>query len=639
MTIVSGSIRPTDASHRLSRRARAPGSARWTRRRSARRIASFRRSRSRARPASTQPRAASARRTPRARCRPRTLVRRPSPWSASQLAKAFAASQRRTGRDSDGHAGSTHRASASPFRRAPGRAGSPLAAPPSRTPSKKGPERPGLRRPATRRFGRPFEHAQRGFRRPPLFRQHRHGEALPPLEARPVHQDAGAQERRQRVPRVQALARPGRREGRGVLRSRRARTSSRKSIEAAVGQWCESVTETPSGVSVATRGKWRQADGHGVLAEPAVDRAEARPLALEEDAAARGVAPQDDPRAVRQPRGRPEALAGDRGAKRAGSHRGAQARPPPGPRPGSASPTSSRHRRCGSGSRRGSRARGRAARRSRPRGGALQPARRARPRARPSRRCGSRERPRARGRGGATSAAARGRRACRPRSSPPRLEVEREGGVDRHRGERLLERQAHREAAERHREGQRRREAAARVHVGGERDRRAGLDQRPRRREAAEAQVEGRGRAAASRRSAARRAPPSRPRETNTRWSAERAPSSPASSRPAGRRQLVGVDAQLQPVLARREQDAPALLDGEDAPLAEDVGEDGEAALGDLGDHLLDQEVDVAARGRRGARAAPRARPGRSARRVTGWRSAARRIASRLRISAAVSRP
>ncbi len=49
-------------------------------------------------PASATPRAASARSTEYATRRPRTLVRRPSPCRASQLAKAFAASQRPTGR-------------------------------------------------------------------------------------------------------------------------------------------------------------------------------------------------------------------------------------------------------------------------------------------------------------------------------------------------------------------------------------------------------------------------------------------------------------------------------------------------------------------------------------------------------------
>ena len=76
----------------------------------------------------------------------------------------------------------------------------------------------------------------------------------------------------------------------------------------------------------------------------------------------------------------------------------------------------------------------------------------------------------------------------------------------------------------------------------------------------------------------------------------------------------------FRPRVARGEQDAPALVHAEDALLAEDVGEHGEAALGDRRDHLLDQQARRSARGSRGARAAPRARPGRSAPRVTGWR-------------------
>ena len=65
--------------------------------------------------------------------------------------------------------------------------------------------------------------------------------------------------------------------------------------------------------------------------------------------------------------------------------------------------------------------------------------------------------------------------------------------------------------------------------------------------------------------------------ETNTRWSAERAPQLAGEPRAAGVGQLVGVDAQLHPVRAGGLQDAPALLDREDAALAEDVGEHGEA--------------------------------------------------------------
>ena len=74
------------------------------------------------------------------------------------------------------------------------------------------------------------------------------------------------------------------------------------------------------------------------------------------------------------------------------------------------------------------------------------------------------------------------------------VEVEGEGRVDGDRGERLLERQPHREAGDRHGERQRRREAAAWVHVGGEGHGHAGLDQGARGGEASEAQVEGRGR-------------------------------------------------------------------------------------------------------------------------------------------------
>ena len=69
--------------------------------------------------------------------------------------------------------------------------------------------------------------------------------------------------------------------------------------------------------------------------------------------------------------------------------------------------------------------------------------------------------------------------------------IERVGAVDRRGDQRFLEREAHAEAGERHRERHRRREAAAGIDVGRQRDRHAGVDQRARRREASQLEVEG----------------------------------------------------------------------------------------------------------------------------------------------------
>src|SRR4029079_5420741 len=59
-----------------------------------------------------------------------------------------------------------------------------------------------------------------------------------------------------------------------------------------------------------------------------------------------------------------------------------------------------------------------------------------------------------------------------PRFQAPPLRLQPEGirGVERGRGERLLQREAHREAGHRHGERHRRGEAAARIAVGGESD-------------------------------------------------------------------------------------------------------------------------------------------------------------------------
>ena len=173
------------------------------------------------------------------------------------------------------------------------------------------------------------------------------------------------------------------------------------------------------------------------------------------------------------------------------------------------------------------------------------------------------------------------------------VQVEREGRVHRHRGEGLLERHPHREAGDRHGERQRRGEAAARVHVGGEGHGRAGRDQVARGSEASEAQVEGRGRE--ERRDAGGLGEGLHPGRGDVDEVIGRARAQLAGQlRPAGRGQLVGVDPQLHAVGSRGEQDAPALLDREDALLAEHVGEGGEAALGDRGDHLLDEDLHVA---------------------------------------------
>ena len=177
-----------------------------------------------------------------------------------------------------------------------------------------------------------------------------------------------------------------------------------------------------------------------------------------------------------------------------------------------------------------------------------------------------------------SSAARRGRRACRARASPARPARSSEHAAlivtaaSASSSERPMPKQP-RAIAKR----QRGREAAAGVHVGRERHRRPGVDERARRRETAEAQVEGRrgqqrGDAATPRRA---RACPARRRTPGGRPSARR--SSPASSRAAGRRPSSSAWMRsFMPVRARREQDAPALLDAEDAALAEDVGEHGE---------------------------------------------------------------
>ena len=70
----------------------------------------------------------------------------------------------------------------------------------------------------------------------------------------------------------------------------------------------------------------------------------------------------------------------------------------------------------------------------------------------------------------------------------------------------------------------------------------------------------------------------------------------------AGRRQLVGVNAQLQAELARREQDAPALVDAEDALLAEDVAEHREARARRPRGSSRRSAAPGSARGSRGAR-------------------------------------
>ena len=73
--------------------------------------------------------------------------------------------------------------------------------------------------------------------------------------------------------------------------------------------------------------------------------------------------------------------------------------------------------------------------------------------------------------------------------------------------------------------------------------------------------------------------------------------------------ELVAVQAQREPVLARGLEVAPRLVDVEGAALAEDVGGLGEPPLGDLGEDLVDAELDVGV-GVACPRA-PRGRPGR----------------------------
>ena len=174
------------------------------------------------------------------------------------------------------------------------------------------------------------------------------------------------------------------------------------------------------------------------------------------------------------------------------------------------------------------------------------------------------------------------------------MPIERVRRVDRRGDQRLLEREPHAEAGERQRERHRRREAAAGVHVGGERDGDAVLDQHARRREAAQLQIERGNRE--QRGDDAGGGEPIRGGFVDENQVIRRSRADlRGDARAAGRAELVGVDAQLHPGAPRRLQDRAALLRREDAGLAEHVAPLGEPLARDGGDHLVDDEVDVVA--------------------------------------------
>ena len=156
-------------------------------------------------------------------------------------------------------------------------------------------------------------------------------------------------------------------------------------------------------------------------------------------------------------------------------------------------------------------------------------------------------------------------------------------------------------------------ERAPGVEVGRERDRRPGVDERPRRAASA-----GRGRA--RRREAARRrrrsrasaATPSGP--VASRWSTERAPSSIASGIAPASVNWSPWRRRARPGSAARLEVAARLRRVERAPLEEDVGRLGD--LRRLGQHLREREVEVGVRVVELGRDGVRAEPGRHAARV-----------------------
>ncbi len=84
----------------------------------------------------------------------------------------------------------------------------------TRTPSKNGAKGPAAGVHAARLLGDRRQDVERRLGASVFLGQHRDGEALPALEARPVHEHAGPQQWRQGVARVEALPRPLRRERR-----------------------------------------------------------------------------------------------------------------------------------------------------------------------------------------------------------------------------------------------------------------------------------------------------------------------------------------------------------------------------------------------------------------------------------------
>ena len=256
--------------------------------------------------------------------------------------------------------------------------------------------------------------------------------------------------------------------------------------------------------------------------------------------------------------------------------------------------------------------------------GARRAARRERRRARPSPPRGSPGRRRARGRGAASSAARRGRPACPPRSSRRSSWRSSENAAlsvtaaSASSSDRPIAKQPR--AIANGSEGERpppgfTSEASA---TGA-----PAVDQRARRREAAEAQVEGgRGQQRGDARRLGQRPHARLGDEHQVVGRARAAARPPARAPPVAASSSAWIRS-FRPVRARREQDAPALLHAEDALLAEDVGEDGEAAASRPAGSSRSRPGRRSARGRRGARAAPRGRRGRSGTTVTGWRDAA----------------
>ena len=228
------------------------------------------------------------------------------------------------------------------------------------------PRRTGRRGRATTSSGAPSrggrQDVERGLGTPTLLGEHRDGEALPALEARPVHEHAGPQQRGQGVARVEPLVRPLCRERRGILHdaqrgivlragpggflvARRDRAPRNDRPLGAGGFLVARWDEAPrtdkehsrrGGTVVGQRhrdAERRQGDdpgevaagrGQRVLAELPMDGAPvAGGAALEEGAAPVGVGAQDDARSVREPGDRPQAVRSGGAGPSAGAPRSA----------------------------------------------------------------------------------------------------------------------------------------------------------------------------------------------------------------------------------------------------------------------------------------------------------------------------